>query len=294
MSAPYSIKQIATALGGDVVGPDRAMVPGPGHSPKDRSLAVKLDPTRPDGFVVHSFAGDDFRLCCTHVLAAIGAGPTHLVAAGATLHASTQNGKSSFDGAIRLWSEASDPKGTLAEQYLSSRHLKLPTDVIDAIRFHSACPFGPNNRVPCMISLFRDIDTDEPRAILRTALTVDGQKFDRRVLGPKSGCAIKLTPAAKLQGLLTIGEGLETTLAGIAYGFEPAWCVGDAGALAKFPVIPGISRLTILVDNDANGTGLACALKCTERWKAAGVEVWHVIPESIDADIADLVVERAA
>jgi hypothetical protein len=33
--------------------------PGPGHSAEDRSLCVKLDDKAPDGFLVHSYAGDD-------------------------------------------------------------------------------------------------------------------------------------------------------------------------------------------------------------------------------------------
>src|SRR5262249_33574881 len=46
------------ALGG-VVSNGEVLAPGPGHSPTDRSLSVKLDATAPGGFVVHSFAGDD-------------------------------------------------------------------------------------------------------------------------------------------------------------------------------------------------------------------------------------------
>jgi hypothetical protein len=34
---------------------------GLGHSAKDRSLSIQVDPSLPDGFVVHSFAGDDWE-----------------------------------------------------------------------------------------------------------------------------------------------------------------------------------------------------------------------------------------
>jgi RecA-family ATPase len=43
------------------------LAPGPGHSAIDRSLSVKLDSNAPDGFVVHSFAGDDPLVCRDHV-----------------------------------------------------------------------------------------------------------------------------------------------------------------------------------------------------------------------------------
>ena len=48
---------VARALGGNVSG-CAVVAPGPGHSRADRSLSVKLDPTAPDGFIVHSFAGE--------------------------------------------------------------------------------------------------------------------------------------------------------------------------------------------------------------------------------------------
>jgi putative DNA primase/helicase len=49
----------ARALGGEVVGRS-LLCPGPGHSRKDRSLAVSLG--RNGEPVCHSFAGDDWRV----------------------------------------------------------------------------------------------------------------------------------------------------------------------------------------------------------------------------------------
>src|SRR4051812_22604497 len=73
MSLP-SIDRIATALGGDVAGGE-VLVPGPGHSATDRSLSIKLDDAAPDGFVVHSFAGDDPIACKDHVRQKLGLEP---------------------------------------------------------------------------------------------------------------------------------------------------------------------------------------------------------------------------
>ena len=58
ISPNLTLQSLARALSG-VVCNGEVLAPGPGHSPKDRSLSVKLDPTSQDGFVVHSFAGDD-------------------------------------------------------------------------------------------------------------------------------------------------------------------------------------------------------------------------------------------
>ena len=41
--------------------------PGPGHSAKDRSLSITLDASAPDGFLVYSFAGDDWVHCKDYV-----------------------------------------------------------------------------------------------------------------------------------------------------------------------------------------------------------------------------------
>ena len=57
-------REIALALGGDVVSVKRVAAPGPGHSPTDRSLSVLI--TGSD-FIVHSFAGDDWRVCKEYV-----------------------------------------------------------------------------------------------------------------------------------------------------------------------------------------------------------------------------------
>jgi Toprim-like len=66
-----SINEIADVLGGDVVNGE-ALVPGPGHSAEDRSLAVKRDGAAPDGFVVHRFAKDDPLECRDHVRKKLG------------------------------------------------------------------------------------------------------------------------------------------------------------------------------------------------------------------------------
>jgi hypothetical protein len=68
-----SIEKIAAVLGGSVSGRE-ALVPGPGHSAVDRSLSIKLDVEAPDGFVLHSFAGDDAIACQFCALTRTGVG----------------------------------------------------------------------------------------------------------------------------------------------------------------------------------------------------------------------------
>src|SRR6185437_16527194 len=68
-----SPQMIARALGGDIIGRNRVLVPGPGHSKHDRSLLIKIDPAAPNGFQVTTFSSkDDWRDCRDYVAAALG------------------------------------------------------------------------------------------------------------------------------------------------------------------------------------------------------------------------------
>jgi hypothetical protein len=62
------LRALARALGGEVVG-RQVLVPGPGHSRLDRSLAVRPSVR---GFLFHSFAGDPWDLCADYVRARLG------------------------------------------------------------------------------------------------------------------------------------------------------------------------------------------------------------------------------
>ena len=66
-----TLQQIARATSGEASG-DQVRAPGPGHSSKDRSLCIKLDASATDGFLVHSFAGDDPIRCKDYVREKLG------------------------------------------------------------------------------------------------------------------------------------------------------------------------------------------------------------------------------
>jgi RecA-family ATPase len=63
-----SLQTVAHALGGEVNG-GQVLAPGPGHSPQDRSMSIKVDAGAPDGFLTHSFSGDDVNTCRDYVRA---------------------------------------------------------------------------------------------------------------------------------------------------------------------------------------------------------------------------------
>src|SRR5262249_62405708 len=65
-------RSVARALGGEVVARDSILCPGPGHSRRDRSLSIRINPAAPEGFLVHSFAGDDPLACREYARDALG------------------------------------------------------------------------------------------------------------------------------------------------------------------------------------------------------------------------------
>jgi putative DNA primase/helicase len=71
MGNVLDLRTMARALGGEVVG-RQVLAPGPGHSPRDRSLSVTLSPSSPDGIIVFSHAGDPWQACKDHVKTLLG------------------------------------------------------------------------------------------------------------------------------------------------------------------------------------------------------------------------------
>lgn len=187
-------------------------------------------------------------------------------------------------GAVRLWSEAVPIPGTTAARYLSSRGLDPGGDLSHALRFHPRCPFGPGERRPAMVALMRDVVTDEPCGIHRTALTPAGKKVARKMLGRARNAAVKLTPDADVTMGLGVAEGIETALGVMQSVSMPVWALLSAGGIERLPVLD-IEALTVWADHD--DAGLSAARACAARWKAAGIEVIIRRPEAEGSDYGD-------
>tara|TARA_R110002096_G_scaffold435927_1_gene664233 strand:- start:5255 stop:6259 length:1005 start_codon:yes stop_codon:yes gene_type:complete len=191
--------------------------------------------------------------------------------------------KDNSQAAKEIWQMGKPIAGTLAETYLNNRGIIIDPGA-NVLRFIKHCPFGRDKR-PCMVALYRDIFTDEITGIHRTALTPDGQKIDRKMLGRSKNAAIKLTPDENVTNGLGIAEGIETALTVIQAGWSPVWAMGSATGIANFPILPAIEALTILADNDP--AGLRAAKQAAERWKFK--EVYIRYPERLKTDFNDYV-----
>jgi hypothetical protein len=194
-------------------------------------------------------------------------------------HDEKETDQEKTERALRIWDEASEVNGTLAEQYLRRRGLELP-DGDHALRFYSPCPFG-DTAYPALIALFRDVLTDEPKAIHRIALAPGGVLIAKRMLGRVGGCAVKLDADENVGLGLSVGEGIETMIAARMRGFRPAWALGSAGTLKNFPVLGGETaakqdkrpRPSVRADGVQPGarSGASCRGALAPTWRIAEV-----------------------
>lgn len=275
MNVP-SIKQAARALGGDAAGRNRVLCPGPGHSRRDRSLSVTFTEL---GFLVHSFAGDDFRECRDHVKAALGISDCRPLAINDNTPRIDPDRLRKQQDAVSIWSRSVPIAGTLAEAYLASRGLTYDGD---ALRFYRGGR--------ALVALMTDAMTGEPCGIHRTFLDREGRKVERKMLGRAGGAVVRLSSDEDVTYGLAIAEGIETALAA---PFRPIWATLSANTMERFPVLAGIESLTIFADNDASGAGQRAAQSCAERWHAAGREVTVRMLDVAGLDYADLAKEAA-
>ena len=208
--------------------------------------------------------------------------------------------------AERLWNEAIDLGGTPGEVYLGGRHLALSGDMAGrTVRFHPACPRG-DERLPALIVRFSPIShaaeavafSDDPpvTCVQRIFLVPSKPKgHDGKWLighpfslpqpflhdgivtfgASEPLLAMKLSGDEEVEEGLFLAEGFESGLAAMHFGFRPLWAVYSARAIELFPLLGGISALTIMADHDrpkhgrAEGAGQLAARQCRERWRKA-------------------------
>lgn len=254
-----SLEPIALRLGGEAFG-NQINCPGPGHSPRDRSLSIKFNG---DGsFVVHSHSGDDWTTCRDHVRDLIGGTkqPIRIVQE----HETERN----LHRARHLWSCRSPAAGTVVETYLAVRGCSFLPDCIGYLE-PGAYPHG------AMIAAFGD--TDEPRGVHLTFIKSDGSgkaDIDRQriMLGPACSFPIVVAQPNDLLGL-TVTEGIEDAISVHAAIGLGAWAAGSASRMAALATrVPGyIETVTIMAHDDQAGQRGAYAL--ADALGSLGVEV---------------------
>jgi hypothetical protein len=179
------------------------------------------------------------------------------------------------------------------EKYLRSRGLGLDSELRStAVRFHPACAWRGERgmeRVPVLLVPFRNIASGRITGVQRIRLNLDGTRHGRRGLGISADAAIMIDPVehvgstemragqsaravetVRRRGLLVIGEGAETCLAARKMGFRPVWALGSVGAIGRFPIIPGVTQLTILGEAGRPSMDMSLSARAVGGLSSAG------------------------
>jgi hypothetical protein len=282
-----TLQQIARALGGEISG-RQVKAPGPGHSPKDRSLSIKLDESTPDGFLVHSFAGDDPIRSKDYVREKLGLPPWkgNTKERGYQKHQQVtpavdrDHAKRQLEKARWLWQRRRPIEGSLGEVYLRARGYggALPATL------GFLPPLKPVHH-PALIAAFAlanepepgllSIHDDQVGGVHLTLLKPDGigkaiVEPNKIMVGPSNGWPIVLAPLNDLLGLI-VCEGIETGLS----LYEATGCgVWAAGSASRMPALADkvpayVDCITVAAEGDE--AGRKGAFELARRLEARGL-----------------------
>lgn len=232
----------------------------------------------------------------------------------------------------KIWNDAIPiAEGDPVALYLRSRIPGL--EVFPAtLRFHAGLPFfgHPGNDGswgkdfglhPCMIGAVVD-ETGRACNMHRTYLTSKGKKLALQEPDSDNPTLLVDLPAKKLMpsvgakhyqirlakpvdGVLGIGEGIETALAAMVYSGVPTWSVVADTGIVNFMVPSAISELVVFADNDlrtvrGGNPGLDAARKFVERPDVesrisdGSLKVIIRTPETAGTDMVDFLQEIAS
>ena len=173
--------------------------------------------------------------------------------------------------------------GTIVETYLAHRGLRLEPRM--PLRFHARAwrnrANGPAG--PAMLALMTCPERNEPTGVHVTYLDPSGRKADgpspKMMLGRSGVICLSLNEQVTLG--IGLAEGIETSVAVMQrLDWRPVWAATCAGAVASFPVLPGVESITIFADADP--AGMRAAETCARRWSEAGREASIWTPERGD------------
>jgi hypothetical protein len=191
--------------------------------------------------------------------------------------------------ALKIWEECRPAQNTVVEKYLRARGITLP--IPDCLRFHPYLKHAPTRRFfENMVALITSVD-GHPQGIHRTYLFGDRKadvERNKATLGPRSGHAIQLAPAAAEMG---VGEGIETCLSAIMLLGIPVWSGVSAGGMAGLVPPKIVRRIVVLQDNDG-GPGPVAARDAALRFRDLGLDVEIRAPNDGFKDFNDQLIGK--
>lgn len=152
-------------------------------------------------------------------------------------------------------------KGSQAQAYLNSRQVWRD---YDNIYFVEAARYGKDSTLPAMMAVMTDC-SGRIEKVHFTYLNCGKKADGLSRLAYNIEDYTSSTSAVRLSnhnGVLAVGEGIETCQAYSEITKIPAWSRLNAGLLKSFIAPKGVKRLYVIADCDESGTGQAASWHC--------------------------------
>lgn len=192
----------------------------------------------------------------------------------------------------KLWAGAQDD--SIVREYLKSRgiseHMGFNMNMLRDLRGHPAMyNTDSGKRQPGMCALIRN-KAGDPVSIHRTFFDPRAKK----IMPPTekiSGAGVRLgwRSASEESGTIVIGEGIETTLAGMAEIRVPGMAAISAHGMETIFVPKEFTRVIILSDNDRSFTGQKAAFTLARRMDSEKRYTQVLMPHVWGKDFLDMV-----
>ncbi|MEQ1819335.1 MAG: toprim domain-containing protein [Terricaulis sp.] len=262
------LERIVAACGGILLdGGTRALIPGPNHSHKDRS--VSLAETDEGRILIHCFSPKDDWRDVRRALAELGLLDDEPIGE----RRSTRQSRSKIVAqpldeervarARRLWEESGSLSHSVAEAYLRRRAVAAGLGKSPALRFHPRMTsLDDRAKRPALVAAISDAH-GALQGVQVTLLSAHGTAkaalaTPRRVIGKLMGGLVRLDDA---EDELAVGEGVETMLTASEVFGVPAWAALSADNLSRLVIAHPLRRLIIAADNDDAGMRAAESLR---------------------------------
>ncbi|HRO02332.1 MAG TPA: toprim domain-containing protein [Terricaulis sp.] len=262
------LERIVSACGGILLdGGTRALIPGPNHSHKDRSVSLRL--TEEGRILIHCFSPKDDWRDVRRALTDLGLlddeprGEKRDARLSPSLVVAQPLDEERVARAGRLWEESGPLKHSVAEAYLRRRAVPAGLWGSQALRFHGRMTsLDDRAKRPALVAAISDAH-GALQGVQVTLLSAHGTAkaavaTPRRVIGKLMGGTVRLADA---QDELVIGEGIETMLTASDVFGVPAWAALSADNLARLVISLPLRRLIIAADNDEAGMRAAQSLR---------------------------------